>query len=102
MVVDASAAGSQCTNVFSLLDTLPNSPGVLGDANIDLQCGGRAGKQEVDFNFVHNGQTLACAALTTGHPGGTLTDIFCSANQGAALACLGTGAFTIQMRWFPS
>ncbi|KAF9048362.1 hypothetical protein BDZ89DRAFT_1126933 [Hymenopellis radicata] len=76
--------------------------GLLGDANLDLQCGGATGAHEVDFNWVFNGQTLGCAAVISGHAGGTLTNIFCSANQGAALACAGTTGFTIQMRWFPS
>ncbi|KAJ7837272.1 hypothetical protein B0H13DRAFT_2368270 [Mycena leptocephala] len=100
--IDASMIGSQCTNVFSMLNDLPNTQGSLGDANLDLQCGRATGAQEVNFNWVFNGQTLGCAALVSGHPGGTTTTIFCSANQGAALACAGTGAFTVQMRWFPS
>ncbi|KAJ7921864.1 hypothetical protein B0H13DRAFT_1707980 [Mycena leptocephala] len=100
--IDASIIGSQCTNVFAMLNDLPNTQGSLGDANLALQCGGATGKQEVDFNWVFNGQMLGCAALTTGHAGGTTTTILCAASQGAALACAGTRAFTIQMRWFPS
>ncbi|KAJ7630437.1 hypothetical protein FB45DRAFT_915498 [Roridomyces roridus] len=100
--IDASIIGSQCTNVYSMLNDPPNSQGSLGSANIALQCGTSTGKQQVDFNWVFNGQALGCAALVTGHAGGTTTTIFCSANQGAALACAGQGAFTIQMRWFPS
>ncbi|KAJ7467235.1 hypothetical protein B0H11DRAFT_1732838 [Mycena galericulata] len=104
--IDASPIGAQCTNVVSMLNDLPNSQGSLGDANLDLQCGTSTGAQEIDFNWVFNGQTLGCAAYSntviSGNAGGTLTNIFCAANQGAALACAGANGFTIQMRWFPS
>ncbi|KAJ7121425.1 hypothetical protein C8R44DRAFT_853060 [Mycena epipterygia] len=104
-IIDASAIGPQCTNVFAVIDDMPNAQGSLGDANIDLQCGGSIGSQQVDFNWVFNGQPLGCAAFAGAGTDGTLTQIFCSANQGAALACASGGpaqAFTIQMRWFPS
>ncbi|KAJ7643625.1 hypothetical protein FB45DRAFT_737413 [Roridomyces roridus] len=96
--LDASVFGAQCTNVYAMRNGATHMQGSLGSANIALQCGGRTGKQEVNFNWIFNGQALGCAALL-GHG---VTTIFCSANQGAALACAGHGAFTVQMRWFPS
>ncbi|KLO05526.1 hypothetical protein SCHPADRAFT_946835 [Schizopora paradoxa] len=80
--LDASQAGSACTNVVSLVDTTPGS-GL--DANIAFQCNGASGPQESNFNFVVNGQSLGCAGVITGNAGGDLTNIFCAVSQALTL-----------------
>ncbi|KAJ7135251.1 hypothetical protein C8R43DRAFT_894392, partial [Mycena crocata] len=92
--VAIQAGGPGCTTAVLMINSFSSNP--AHDANIDLQCAGSTGRQEVNFNFVVNGQTLACAASPS-----SPADIACSTNQLSALACMGPNAFPVQMRWFP-
>jgi len=89
-----------CAGVWAVLDTTNTANFQL--ASIALNCAGRTGKFDADFDFVINGQQLKCAGLTAGHPGGVTVTIYCAVSQNNAVACAGPGAVPIQMRFFPN
>ena len=105
--ISNTAPQPDCANVWLLTDVQPGATGLPAQTvNIAFQCNGVTGRTRAGFNFVLNGQQLACARLLAGHSAGVNHQIYCAVNQQAALTCAqsihgGTSVANIQMAFFP-